>query len=132
MPILTASWFTKLPADHVKIGISRGTPRGMAAGYRMFRQLAPGPWFNSVSVPEYLQRYRAEVLDQLNPHQVAETLLRLADGKVPVMVCFEQPNTGKWCHRSLAAAWLAEAIGEPVPEFGFEQLPQQDHPLLPV
>ena len=43
----TASWFTKLPEDHIQIGISRGAPRRMAAGYRLFKTLAPGAWFNS-------------------------------------------------------------------------------------
>jgi hypothetical protein len=44
----------------------------MAAGYRIYRRLAPGPWFNSTSSPqEYERLYRAEVLAPLNPRQVA-------------------------------------------------------------
>jgi hypothetical protein len=129
----TASWFTDLPEDHVKIGISRGVPRrGLAAGFRMFRKLQPGPWFNSVSTDEYLRRYREEVLDQLDSNAVATQLLDLAGGRIPVMVCFEHVGGARWCHRSLAAAWLAESIGQVVPEFGFEDLPQHQHPLLPV
>src|ERR1017187_9456071 len=50
--ILTASWFTPLPATHIKIGISRGVPRGLPAGHRLFKKLAPGPWFNSVGIAE--------------------------------------------------------------------------------
>jgi hypothetical protein len=129
--IKTASWFSVLPADHLMIGISRGIPRRVSPGFRVFRKLAPGPWFNSVSVEEYCQRYQSEILAPLDPHAVADHLIRLADGKVPVLVCFERPNTGTWCHRSLAAAWLAEALGEPVPELGFEDLPQRPHPLRP-
>lgn len=50
--IKTASWATKLPDDHLRVGISRGTPRRLPAGYRVFRSLAPGPWFNSVGIEE--------------------------------------------------------------------------------
>jgi hypothetical protein len=42
----------------------------------------------------------------------------MAGGRVPVLLCFERPNDpGKWCHRSLAVQWLAEALGVTVPEF---------------
>ena len=56
--IKTASWFDKLPDDHMRIGISRGVPRNLSAGYRVFRKLAPGPWFNSVSAVEYYRLYK--------------------------------------------------------------------------
>jgi hypothetical protein len=32
----------------------------------------------------------------------------------------------------MAAEWLAEALGHPVVEFGFEVLPQHQHPLMPA
>jgi hypothetical protein len=32
----------------------------------------------------------------------------------------------------MAAEWLAEALGHPVVEFGFEALPQHRHPLMPA
>jgi hypothetical protein len=127
----TASWFTVLPADHIKIGISRSIPRFQKPGYRVFRKLQPGPWFNSVGVQEYYDRYRSEVLAQLDPHQVADQLHTLAGERTACMVCFEAPGSGKWCHRALAAEWLAAALGHVVPEFGFEHLPQHEHPMLP-
>jgi len=127
----TGSWFTSLPDDHMRIGISRGVPRRMAAGYRLLKRLAPGPWFNSVGIDEYYQRYRTEVLAPLNPRAIASELMEMANGRVPVMLCFERPGTGDWCHRAMAAEWLAEALGRVVPEFGFETLPQQQHPLMP-
>lgn len=130
MIIKTASWFTPLPADHVKIGISRGVPRRMAAGYRLYRELAPGAWFNRVSTEEYIRRYQAEILDQLDPHAVAEQLADLTRGAIPVLCCFERVGGPDWCHRALAAQWLAEALGEPVPEFGYETLSQAEHPLM--
>ena len=59
---------------------------------------------------------------------------------MPVMLCFERPpaqaamisGDGEWCHRAMAAEWLAEALGFVVPEFGFEDLPQHEHPLMPT
>lgn len=72
--VKTGSLFTKLPEGHTKIGISRGLPRNMPPGYRVYRKLAPGPWFNSVSVDEYGRCYKAEVLDRLDPHVVAAEL----------------------------------------------------------
>ncbi len=130
--IKTASWFTVLPADHLRIAISRGTPRGIGPGFRKYRKLAPGAWFNSCAMPQEYQRlYSAEILAALDPQRVAAELLALAGGRVPVMCCFETPGSGTWCHRALAAEWLAEAMGEPVPEFGFETLPQRGHPLMP-
>jgi len=127
----TASWFTKLPADHLMIGISRGVPRGLPAGYRLFRALAPGPWFNSVTEAEYLRRYRTEILDRLDPLETAARLVQLASDRIPVLACYERPDGPKWCHRSVAARWLSEALHEPVPEFGYEHLQQHEHPLQP-
>jgi hypothetical protein len=31
----------------------------------------------------------------------------------------------------MAAEWLAEVLGATVPEFGFESLPQHEHPMMP-
>jgi hypothetical protein len=130
--IKTSSWFQPLPDDHQRVGISRGTPRRLQAGYRIYRALAPGPWFNSVAVPEYNRRYRAEILGPLDPRQVADDLLALGNGRIPVLLCYERAGKeGDWCHRAIAAEWLAEALGIVVPEFGFESLPQHEHPLMP-
>jgi hypothetical protein len=69
------------------------------------------------------------VLDRLNPQQVHEEILRLADGRMPVLCCFECAGGEQWCHRALAAAWLAEGTGMAVPELGYED--QALHPLRP-
>lgn len=129
--IRTSSWFHKLPDGHTKIGVSRGVPRQTPAGYRMFRKLAPGSWFNSVSAEEYCARYHAESLRPLDPRTVATELLDLAGGGVAVLVCFERAGGRGWCHRSLAAGWLADELGWTVPELGYECLDQHEHPLLP-
>ena len=107
-------------------------PRRLAGGYRLYRKLSPGPWFNSVEVEEYYHRYRREVLGLLDPRAVARELTEMAQGGIPVMLCFEKVDGKSWCHRAMAAEWLAEALGRPVPEVGFEGLPQQQHPLMPA
>ena len=114
MTIKTASWFTKLPADHLRVGISRGTPRGQAAGYRHYTALNPGDWFKSSTIPDYLALYGA-LLEQLDPERVVRDLLALDPGKVPVLLCFENPTAiakGEcWCHRHLVAQWLEDRLG---------------------
>jgi Protein of unknown function, DUF488 len=127
----TSSWFTQLPAGHVRIGISRSTPRRIEAGYRILRELAPGPWFKSCTPREYCRLYSAEILAALDPQEIAARMMAKAEGRVPVLVCFEQAGKPGWCHRALAAEWLAAALGHPVPELGFEHLPQDQHPLAP-
>jgi hypothetical protein len=128
--IKTASWFTSLPPDHVRIGISRGT-KGVPAGFRRYPRLAPGEWFKTVPLEEYVRRFHAEVLDRLDPLLVAAELHAIAEGATPVLLCFERPETGDWCHRAFVASWLATGTGKPVLEVGFEHLPQDQHPLLP-
>src|ERR1700760_3271647 len=115
--VKTGSWSTHLPDDHTRIGISRGTPRfGIGKGFRLCRKLNPGPWFNRVSTADYLERYQAEVLDWLDPEQTLAETEPLARGRIPVLCCFETVGTGQWCHRALAARWLAGSLGIPVPE----------------
>jgi hypothetical protein len=123
--IKTASWLVKLPSDHIQVGISRGVPRRMPAGYKRYRALEPGPWFNSVSIPEYLKRY-GDILSSLDPHRVADELIAAGNGRIPVMLCFENAvdvQEGKiWCHRHLAAQWLEDKLGIRVEEYAFPDL----------
>jgi hypothetical protein len=129
--IVTASWFTPLPEGHVRVGISRGVPRrGLQAGFRLYRKLAPGAWFNDGLDPtEWEARYRTEVLDRLDPRVVQDEIMQRAGDQIPVLCCFERVGGGQWCHRALAAAWLAEGLGVAVPEIGHEDQPL--HPLRP-
>lgn len=137
MPIIvTSSWFHPLPDGHIKISTSRGSPRGHAAGYRKMKELAPGDWFKSCATPaEYRDRYFDEILGRLRPDATVARIHELADGKTPVLVCFEAPNAvelGKgWCHRALLSAWLHDTQGMRVkelsrPDDGYGW----DHPLL--
>jgi Protein of unknown function, DUF488 len=116
---VTASWYTRLPDGYCRIGISRGTPRGQR-GFKMYRKLAPGPWFNSVDPVEYRQRYLA-VLQQLDPEATLAELVALADGKIPALLCFErEPPDQSWCHRALVSAWFHDTLGLSVFEIGHE------------
>ena len=131
MQLYTASWFTQLPPEIARIGISRGTPRGQS-GYRMYRKLAPGPWFCSVDVEAYYERYAAQ-LDSLNASQVVEELLALSEGRPLAMLCFEGPELGaNWCHRAFVSVWLSDELGIAVSEWGS---PREQtgwaHPKLP-
>ena len=102
--VKTGSWSTQLPDDHARIGISRGTPRfRVGKDVRLYRKLNPGPWFNRVGTAEYLERYQAEVLDQLDPSRTLVEIEALARGRIPVLCCFEKVGTGLWCHRALVA-----------------------------
>jgi hypothetical protein len=97
----------------------------MPAGYKRYHALEPGPWFNSVSIPEYLTRYGV-ILAKLDPRRVADDLLTLGNGNIPVMLCYENAvgiNKGElFCHRHLAAQWLEDRLGIKVEEYGHPDL----------
>ena len=131
--MLTSSWFTQLPDGFARIGISRRSPRGGQRGYRMYRALQPGPWFSSVDEDEYRLRYNA-ILKALDPRKVVAELQELAQGRIPVLLCFEfPPPDPNWCHRGLVSAWFIDTIGLAVPEWGHEgQGFGWSHPKLPA
>jgi hypothetical protein len=124
--LYTACWFAPIPEDHIRIGISRGTPRGFPAGYRKFKLLMPGPWFNSVDPRTYIDLFNREILMFLEPEQVVKEIDFLGCGKVPVMCCYEHApkiQTGEqYCHRHMVAQWLEDRLSIEVPEL--------DHPNL--
>jgi hypothetical protein len=120
MQIFTSSWFTTLPPTIQKIGISRGTPRGYPAGYRRMPELAPGPWFNSVTPAEYHRLYMAQ-LAALDAQAVLQKLHQLAGNRDVALLCFEAPTKPEaWCHRGQVAGWLHDQLGLEVFEFGLE------------
>jgi hypothetical protein len=72
-----------------------------------------------------------DVLGKLDAQQVVDELLALADGKIPVLPCFESPTSQAWCHRALVSVWLWEKLGLEVPELGGGQDGcGLDHPKL--
>jgi hypothetical protein len=119
--IKTSSWFTRLPSDHVRIGISRGVP-SKQTGFRRYPLLNPGPWFESCASPqEYTERY-FDILNRLDPENVVYELEELAEGGTPTLLCWELPPPAPaWCHRGLVSAWLYDELGLEVVEYGHEQ-----------
>ena len=110
----TASWFKY--SGEGRVGISRGVPRRAVKGYRLYRKLAPGPWFNSVDAEEYHRRFLTEVLGPLDPQRTWDDLHALVAPCEPVLMCFEPDPAG--CHRRMVARWLEEALGVRIDEVG--------------
>ncbi|MFZ5834183.1 MAG: hypothetical protein ACOY2B_02210 [Pseudomonadota bacterium] len=112
----TASWSTY--AGNGRVGICRGAPRGASAGYRFYRNLAPGAWFNSVSKAEYERLFAEEILGKRDAQQTWDSIHTLVHPFEPVLLCFEKPpfTETNWCHRRLVAAWFEENLGVIVPE----------------
>jgi len=102
-----------------RVSIARYAPRGTPKGFRIFKPLAPGPWFNSVSKPEY-ERLYAEQLSKLDPRETFDKLTEMAAGAEPVLLCWEVPpfTDDNWCHRRLVAKWFHDELGEVVDELG--------------
>jgi hypothetical protein len=128
---VTAAWSAKLPDDFVRIGISRGPPRGQC-GYRMFSHLKPGPWFRTVPPKQFHKLYMAQLAD-LDPERVLAELNTLAAGKTPALLCFEPPPPDpRWCHRGWVAGWLKDTLDLDVFEYGHEdEGAGWSHPKLP-
>lgn len=134
MKLVTSCWYTKLPDDYCRIGISRGVPRGQPAGYRRYRPLFPGPWYASVNNEEYVHLYRSEVLSRLDPRTTVDEILKLAGERIPALLCFERPEPGDdFCHRALVSCWLHETLALEVLEYGLvHEGFGQTHPKLPI
>lgn len=101
-----------------RICIARYAPRGTPAGFKIYRALAPGSWFNSVTKEEYIERFNAEILAPLNPQRVHDQLVTLAGDAEPVLLCYEVPpfTEKNYCHRRMVAEWFEKHLGIEVPE----------------
>jgi len=111
----TASFFTYTGPG--RVSVARFPPRGTPAGFRVYRALAPGPWFGSVGKEAYEQRFAAQ-LAALDPRAVYDELVALAAPDEPVLLCWEKPpfSDANWCHRRLVAAWLECELGVRIEE----------------
>jgi ParB/RepB/Spo0J family partition protein len=110
--VKTSSWYVWRGAG--RVGISVGTPRGMPAGYRLFRPLNPRREMLPLPPDEYEVLYGA-ILADLDPQATWDRLHELAGGAEPVLLCYERDPTH--CHRRLVATWLEAELGHIVPEF---------------
>ncbi|MES2697693.1 MAG: DUF488 family protein [Verrucomicrobiota bacterium] len=96
--------------------------------YKLFKALAPTREILQIEdQSEYRRRYRAEVLDRLDPHTLEAELLRLTGGAEPVLQCFEKPpfDARNWCHRRMVAEWFEERTGQRVDELTPETMDER-------
>lgn len=119
MEIYTSCWFQYFGPG--RIGISRGSPRGLSAGYRFYRALAPTRDIlqNCKEQAEYRRRFFAEVLGPLDPEKVLKDLEDRSEEGRAVLLCFERAplHENNWCHRSMVASWITDTTGVPVSEW---------------
>lgn len=101
-----------------RIAISRSVPKNVLPGYKVFRDLAPGPWFREVNYAVYREKYFHQ-LSRLDPEKTWERLHDLADGYEPVLLCYERSpfSMRNWCHRRMVAEWFESELGFVVPEW---------------
>lgn len=52
----------------------------------------------------YTARFKKEILGKLNPMDVLNDIKLLSNGKIPVLMCYEE--SFEFCHRHLVAKWL--------------------------
>ena len=91
------------------VGISQGVPKWYRG--EVFKKLAPSWAIVKMSdTDKYTQAYTSQVLDKLDPLEVAKEL----DNSI--LLCWEK--AGDFCHRRLVAEWLEKATGQEVPEWG--------------
>lgn len=115
-----------------RIIISRGYPRDLGSGYKIYRALAPGEWFRfseyKASQDKFRERYFREILSVLNPQAVYDHLHKLAGDAEPVLLCWEKDPSkpDDWCHRRMVANWFHDALGVNVPEYAPEKKPKKE------
>lgn len=101
------------------ISIARYAPKCFKAG-NYFPALAPGPWFKSVAPIVYVQKYYEEILSELHPEVVWQTLHEMVYPEEPVLLCWEKKTDplprGFFCHRRLVADWFKNRLGKVVEE----------------
>jgi hypothetical protein len=106
-----------------RVSIARFAPRSAPSGYRVYKPLAPGSWFNSVSEQEYRLRFFAQ-LAELDAAQVVADLTVLAGAHEPILLCYEDPaeiaRGTQYCHRRMVAEWLAAELNVVVSEWSAE------------
>ena len=132
---MQTSNFWNYPEGNNRIAICRAVPRGMKPGYRHYRKLAPGSWFNTSPYKDsqeiFAERYFDEILEPLNAAQEWEYLHQLSGGAEPVLLCWEHLHKqGEWCHRRMVADWFMKELGIDVPEYEVEKV--EDRQLVLV
>lgn len=99
----------KLPRNIVPVSICAKAPawyRGM-----QYKMLAPKygfftVWKQTHDNGYYIDHFKREVLDRLNPDAVIDELSAMAKDHTFALLCYERPDS--FCHRHLVADWFNE------------------------
>ena len=100
----------RIVPDRRLAAISIGIPDGFNG--QIIRELNPSEKLlmdyknNRCSDEEYIDRYKSDVLDKLNPVDIYNKV----KGKVMLCYC----GKDKFCHRKLVIEWLEQHLGEEV------------------
>lgn len=102
-----------LPEEICPIAICGKTPDWWNG--KSTKILAPKFWFFSEWKKNhdndfYTKKFKTEVLSKLEPNEVVKNLKKMADGKIPCMICYEKPTD--FCHRHIVAEWLNKSLPE--------------------
>lgn len=139
-PLKTASWWTPLPPNHVRIAISRG-PLPPRTGLSTMRYAALTPqWAPHDTPPDVFHRHYLNRLANLDPEHVFADIVRMGGARVPVLCCYESVRDIRagvcGCHRHLAAAWFERHLDIRCEEVGAPDLERftywNAHPILPA
>lgn len=95
-------------ARNARTAIRGAVYKKLAPTYQIlmdYKKAADGSWESLYwAQTKYVTRYRAQILDNLDPQQVVRELENLANGQDIVLLCYERPDA--FCHRHLVAEWL--------------------------
>ncbi|MGW5147579.1 DUF488 family protein [Rhodococcus koreensis] len=124
MNLYTCSYNEYLPNMGLAVRTSNGTPhwfRPVEGQFPYWESVAPKPWTLKWPKDKFIQAYNAQ-LDHYGPDQLKAEIEQLAtmfDAENLVLLCYEKLSLkGRWCHRTLLAAWLCDNLGIPVEELG--------------
>lgn len=107
----------KITSEYAAVRISVGHPRWKlpysVAG--AIPGLAPDRAWIGMERAEYEPLYRAK-LEAAGVDKIRSEIRALSGDRPAVLLCFESPLDGTWCHRRIFADWWQEKTGETVPE----------------
>jgi len=101
---MKTSYFSKSANNPRAVSIAGKAPSWFKG--REYKQLAPNYWFFKKYKEDgdqdfYTKSFQKEILDNLDPHEVAKEL-----GEEAILLCWER--TGKFCHRHIVSKWFKE------------------------
>lgn len=110
-PIIYTSYFgnyRKIPASMEQIAISLMCPKYYSG--KRYTAVAPNKnilfaYKENIDILAYAEAYTKMLYEKLNAGEVTAYLKELANGKIPVILCYEK--TGSFCHRNILARWLS-------------------------